>query len=129
MMMMIAVEVESSSELAALASYLVSAGVEVEDKHWWTGGRDADTEGDWVWSSSLTRVGEFLWSPGQPDGGQQQNCLYLNPHYGYTGRDDNCHIRKQPLCQGRSNFHSPPNFESGGTEGGRGGVIQSKVPR
>ena len=116
MIMMIAVEVESSSELAALGSYLLSAGV--EEKHWWTGGTDVDSEGDWVWSSSLSSVGQFLWSPGQPDGAEEQNCLYLNPHYDYTGRDDNCHIRKQPLCQGRSNFHSPPHFEG---EGGREG--------
>ena len=109
MIMMIAVEVESSSELAALGSYLLSAGV--EEKHWWTGGTDVDSEGDWVWSSSLSSVGQFIWSPGQPDGAEEQNCLYLNPHYGYSGRDDNCHIRKQPLCQGRSNFHSPPNFD------------------
>ena len=39
------------------------------------------------------------WSPGQPDGGDQQNCLYLNPHHQYRGRDDDCHVRKQPLCQ------------------------------
>ena len=123
MMMMIAVEVESPSELAALSSYLLSAGV--EDKHWWTGGTDAATEGSWLWSSSLTEVGEFLWSPGQPDGAEQQNCLYLNPHYGYTGRDDNCHIRKQPLCQG--DFHSHQTLKEMRRKGGI--VIQTKCFR
>ena len=76
---------------------MTSAGV--EEKHWWTGGTDLYSEGDWLWSDSLDMVGGFIWAPGQPDGADQQNCLYLNPHYDYSGRDDDCHIRKQPLYQ------------------------------
>ena len=95
--MIFPVEVETESQLRSLSEYLLGAGV--EGRHWWTGGTDLQSEGAWLWTSSLTAVGNFIWSPGQPDGAEQQNCLYLNPHYDYTGRDDDCHVRKQPLCQ------------------------------
>ena len=88
---------ETETQLTSVGEYLKTIGL--EEKDWWSGGTDQESEGDWVWSDSLSPVGEFIWSPGQPDGGDQQNCLYLNPIHHYRGRDDDCHVRKQPLCQ------------------------------
>ena len=65
----------------------------------WTGGLDIGAEGDWKWLSSCQPVGDFVWSPNQPDGRLDDNCLDLNYNFGYLAFDALCDLTYYPICQ------------------------------
>ena len=68
-------------------------------RDWWTGGTDQGREGRWYWGPSLAPVGAFLWEEDYPDGGLQQNCLYLYSGHSYRAQDDPCYANYYPICQ------------------------------
>ena len=67
-------------------------------KYWWTSGTDWGREGQWYWAQSLSEVASYIWKSGQPNGGTDQNCLYL---WGGTfmGQDYPCTYPLYPICQ------------------------------
>ena len=78
---------------------LVAKLLEIGGGDWWAGGSDLDREGDWRWSRSGQKVGDFVWAARQPDGGSSQNCLDLYFATGFLGVDYHCSSSYPPICQ------------------------------
>merc|ERR1712113_417503 len=82
------VDIQSEMQMGFLQMELnVVEGIEGAKHHWWTAGTDVGIEGQWFWVTTLTEVGDFVWNTGFVNGGASENCLYLNPSYGYDGLD------------------------------------------
>merc|ERR1712018_900126 len=79
--------------------FLVAKLLELGGRDWWAGGSDLDSEGDWRWTRSGQKVGDFVWASRQPDGGSSQNCLDLYSAAGFLGVDYHCDSSYQPICQ------------------------------
>jgi len=78
-----------------------------EGSYPWIGLTDATTEGEWQWSDG-TPVDYLNWFPGNPDGGDQEDCVYIG---GVTGEwfDYTCHAIAGVVCR------SPPRCGEGQT--------------
>ncbi|MCB9683191.1 MAG: VCBS repeat-containing protein [Alphaproteobacteria bacterium] len=80
--------------------FLVSraAGFDVGDT-WWLGVTDSATEGTWLHEDGTTPSSLLLrWAPGEPSGGDAQDCMYLltddGKHY-----DDDCAVARGFICE------------------------------
>merc|ERR1712179_11150 len=67
-------------------------------RNWWTSATDAGVEGVWMWATSYTPVGEFLWYPTQPNN-PSYNCMQLYSGYNFLGDDVPCTTTDYPICQ------------------------------
>merc|ERR1712179_765261 len=77
--------------------YLADQGI---DKNWWIGATDADAEAMWYWASSYAHVGTFLWHSGEPNNGEDANCMHLwNAYQEFLGADAPCWYPYSPICQ------------------------------
>merc|ERR1711936_92960 len=78
----------------------VIAEAEGKNHHWWTAGTDLGVEGRWIWITTLTAVEDFVWvSDAYPRVTTNWNCLALSAGLGYFGYDENCDVKRSPICQ------------------------------
>ncbi|XP_053199779.1 ladderlectin-like [Scomber japonicus] len=63
----------------------------------WLGGSDAEQEGTWFWSDG-TPFSFTNWSPGQPDGHKNANCLVINYGGGNKLDDQPCKHKRPFVC-------------------------------
>ncbi|KAK3592880.1 hypothetical protein CHS0354_004103 [Potamilus streckersoni] len=62
-------------------------------------GNDKEEEGIWRWTDrELIDMKSPVWSPGEPQGGQKENCMYLLPA-NYLAIDGNCSSMWYYICQ------------------------------
>merc|ERR1712080_146593 len=66
---------------------------------YWVVGSDVGREGSWFWQGTLRPVEEFLWGPGQPDGGYGEDCMTLSHTYWDTIHDYSCTNNYNVICQ------------------------------
>ncbi|CAG2221046.1 unnamed protein product [Mytilus edulis] len=64
-------------------------------KAYWLGARDDVIEGIWTWSSGAT-MNFTKWNPGEPNGGDNENCLILENN-GWN--DHKCNEERYFICQ------------------------------
>ena len=99
--------VEQMQYITALLRYMDDGGT----RKYWTGATDANREGQWYWSNSLTEVGPFVWWSEFPQYNKYGNCGMVK--YCGKGCPDNykmwdyyCSSLYYPLCQvGLFQFH------------------------
>merc|ERR1719153_152900 len=83
------VEITSSSQLEFVRGFLDGLDNIISSRYWCTAGSDLGVEGQWRWMVSFKSVGSFVWASGQPNDGEDAQCLALK--YGsYFGYDDPC---------------------------------------
>merc|ERR1712154_72384 len=70
-----------------------------EGSAWWTAGTDIGIEGQWIWTTTLTAVEDFVWESGFPSTSLSLNCLSLTHTHGYLGYDAPCDNPRYPICQ------------------------------
>ena len=49
-----------------------------ENTQWWLGHTDQASEGNWVLSSTGSKMNYTNWNSGEPTGGTTQNCVRMN---------------------------------------------------
>ena len=96
------VEIWTEAQLDFIRMELRMLAANEGGNSWWTSGTDVGREGSWNWAPSSASVGDFIWHSNQPDGGFDQNCLYLSPTYDYLGNDYPCTSSLYPICQKRN---------------------------
>ena len=67
-------------------------------RHWWTSGTDVGVEGVWMWATSYSPVGEFLWYNNYPSRASS-SCLMLYHPYNFLGINSACTNTYYPICQ------------------------------
>jgi len=73
------------------------AGLSSSDRTW-VGATDENTEGTWRWSDG-TPFDFLFWDPGQPHGGDKENCGDLRIVNNMTGlNDEHCNNQHQFIC-------------------------------
>jgi hypothetical protein len=66
----------------------------------WVAGNDIAREGVWTWAPKNAPINVLLvWSPGQPDNRNIENCLQLRAPYWYQLNDLDCRTNLTLLCQ------------------------------
>merc|ERR1712012_936060 len=95
------VEIQSEMQMGFLQMELdVIANAEGAAHHWWAAGTDVGREGQWYWATTLTEVGDFVWTSHENAASNTaENCLMLEPGWGYEGRDWTCDSTWYPICQ------------------------------
>lgn len=65
----------------------------------WLGGNDIVSDGAWVWDDGVEWGGFTLWMPGEPNGGDHEQCLLMK--YDLTGKwnDDSCSKENVYVCK------------------------------
>lgn len=71
----ILVSFESEEEWNAIESYLRANNLHT--KNWWTGGSDGLTGAKWMWMGSNAPFNFTNWASGEPNGGNDENCLHI----------------------------------------------------
>ncbi len=70
------------------------------DQWVWLGGNDLGTEGVWEWGYETGDLVVFSsWEPGQPNGGEDWNCIILWKEHNWFWGDYSCDALYYPLCQ------------------------------
>ena len=64
----------------------------------WVGAHDMIEEGMFKWLNGKT-VQDIPWYPGQPGGGESQNCLAIDKAANFKFNDLVCSAKYHPLCQ------------------------------
>uniref|UniRef100_K1QEA0 Perlucin n=1 Tax=Magallana gigas TaxID=29159 RepID=K1QEA0_MAGGI len=71
--------------------------------HFWTGGTDADVEGNWIWSMTGKPFTTFeSWKTGEPnndDRGKEEDCLEFTRKLSKTWNDAVCNLTKPFICE------------------------------
>ncbi|XP_060590598.1 C-type lectin domain family 10 member A-like isoform X2 [Ruditapes philippinarum] len=70
----------------------------------WVGISDMDAEGLWQWYGTSQKPEFTYWYPGQPGGGQPEDCgVYTAHHPDYKWDDYSCDHHFQPICESSTN--------------------------
>ena len=78
----------------------VIANAEGTTHSWWTAGTDVGLNGRWIWATTLTNVGDFVWQNAYPSSNTNNNCLMLYPSYGYLAVNYPCDdASRYSICQ------------------------------
>ena len=95
------VDIQTEMQMGFLQMELdVIANAEGAAHHWWAAGTDVGREGEWYWATTLTEVGDFVWTSHENAASNTaENCLMLEPGWGYEGRDWTCDSTWYPICQ------------------------------
>merc|ERR1711934_303641 len=94
------IEIYTEEQFAFVRSELIYLQDQRIDKNWWIGATDADHEAMWYWASSYAHVGTFLWHSGEPNNGEDGNCMHLwNAYQEFLGADAHCGYPYSPICQ------------------------------
>ncbi|XP_063419997.1 perlucin-like protein [Mytilus trossulus] len=90
---------EHDARLLEIKSSLVEKDLENSslnpNKAYWLGARDDVIEGIWIWSSGAN-MNFTKWNPGEPNGGDKENCLILENN-GWN--DHKCNEERYFICQ------------------------------
>jgi hypothetical protein len=94
------VEILTEFEMEYLHATLKTSEAALGKHRWWTSATDGGTEGVWMWASSYTAVGDFVWGAGEPET-SSFNCMILTTVTGYMGHTVPCEneYNKNPICQ------------------------------
>ena len=93
------VEILTQQQMDFLLMQLEFMETVVGVRGYWGGGSDFNRDGSWYWSSSLTRVEDFVWAVGQPDGGVDQSYMAFFTANDYYASDIDTHDMYHPICQ------------------------------
>merc|ERR1711915_926902 len=93
------IEVGTEAQFNFLKMELDFVDNQVSRHYWWTSGTDIGRGGNWYWTGTLTSVGSFVWSAGQPNEGVGGDCLYLIHSDGYLAGDSACSKSRNAICQ------------------------------
>jgi hypothetical protein len=92
-------EITTENELQFLQGTMNILEDVVGKRLWWTSATDFGTQGVWIWESSYTEVGEFIWQGNNP-GDTGYNCMIIHPSYNYLAYDVPCIASTYyPICQ------------------------------
>ncbi|XP_062611709.1 pulmonary surfactant-associated protein A2-like [Saccostrea cucullata] len=78
----------------------VLTNVSCEDRYdctIWTGANDRENESYFVWEYSKSPVGDLRWSYGNPNGGQERNCVDM--FYDGEFNDRPCYYKNAYMCE------------------------------
>ena len=93
------VEILTPQQMEFLLNELELIETFVGVRGYWGGGSDFNRDGSWYWSRSLTRVEDFVWAVGQPDGGVDQSYMAFFTANDYYAADIDTHDMYHPICQ------------------------------
>ncbi|XP_052718839.1 galactose-specific lectin nattectin-like [Crassostrea angulata] len=95
------VEIETAEENVFIRNNLL--GSSDDNVHFWTGGTDADVEGNWIWSMTGKPFTTFeSWKTGEPnndDRGKEEHCLEYTRKLSKTWNDAVCNLTKPFICE------------------------------
>ena len=84
----VSVSMLTQEEVDYVSDLLFSMWDHEGSNYWWTGATDLGREGSWYWASSLTPVGQFIWSdPAFPRNTTHLNCAAMQSGYGALDQD------------------------------------------
>lgn len=93
------IEILTNQQMEFLLNLLELVEPLVGVRGYWGGGSDFNRDGSWYWTSSLTRVEDFVWAVGQPDGGIDQSYMAFFTANDYYAADIDTHDMYYPICQ------------------------------
>ena len=65
----------------------------------WLGGNDIVSDGAWVWEDGV-EWGEFIsWASGEPNGGDNEQCLVMKNDLTGLWNDDSCGKESRYICK------------------------------
>ncbi|XP_060565761.1 C-type lectin domain family 4 member D-like [Ruditapes philippinarum] len=67
--------------------------------HSWVGISDMDVEGIWQWYDTSQKPDFTYWYPGEPNGGQPEDCGVYAVHHDYKWSDYPCDSHLHPICE------------------------------
>ncbi|XP_063442527.1 perlucin-like protein [Mytilus trossulus] len=91
------VEVGSSCE-----NDFVKMTAAVYDKSYWLDGSDRQSEGSWMWVSSLTKFAFADWYATEPSNHAGENCFRITMHLDFQWGDALCSAQLRFICEKRS---------------------------
>nr|XP_039249896.1 C-type lectin lectoxin-Thr1-like [Styela clava] len=105
---------EAKANCTILGGQLASAGIRDEDIRreilplvksgefqTWIGLNDIQEENTFIWEDGVTATaGSIPWHDGQPNSlGGNQDCVEMQPSFGWELNDQNCTIKRKYLCE------------------------------
>ena len=93
------VEIWTSMQLDFIRTELILLTDHEASRNWWTSGTDLAREGEWYWGPSSAPVGDFVWGSSDPNGGTNENCMFLYNSYDFYGNSYSCTSLFYPICQ------------------------------
>ena len=71
-----------------------------EDKNYWIGLNDQETEGAFIWDHHGIEAEFFAWAAGEPNGDENENCVSMRSENTYFWSDEDCNLPRTPMCYG-----------------------------
>lgn len=66
---------------------------------YWLGGSDIESEGTWIWTSSLTQFTFTDWVVGEPSNGDGENCVRMSFKLDFKWLDTSCRNTFRFICE------------------------------
>ncbi|OWF48835.1 perlucin-like protein [Mizuhopecten yessoensis] len=92
--------IETAAELTFLKSELRHIHQHDADKmQYWIDGADLEVENVWRWTQTEQIVSFTEWAPGEPNAGENDNCMNLWGKSGFRYADNDCEEHYHYVCQ------------------------------